>query len=308
MTMKIDLEATARIRIEFNEDMILEVMRNHNGDFKDWAKSNYSDYMEFNDFDIDYDDCDYDEEEAKKFILKSKDILGLDNDFNIDRVIAHRTMLRSFASDTPTIDDEIEEFKIDIDLVEKAINYTDFKNPKFELNYIHLDKDTISATDTMKLIHISKHKYSNFDNDLFPPCFIEPLQNGAKLYKNNQGHFCINFKGNWFTSDLSENWNGIKFPDVERIFLPESGYKNKIKMSLQKFTSNSITQKYQSSSFPKELITFKIDNKDKFIKEIYYNEVLKLFDDLKDVYLSSDTPVHFIGKDMQVVVMPVILD
>jgi|LGVF01.2.fsa_nt_gb hypothetical protein len=307
MKMQIDLEATTTLDIDFNEDMIVDVMQNYNGDFEEWAKSNYGDFIDFNDFDVDYDGCSYNSEEAKELILKSKDILGLNDDFNVDRVIAHRTSLSKFITDVPNIEDDLEVMEIDVDLVAKAINYTAFKYPKIELNYIHLDKNTISATDTHKLIHITNHKYVDFDNVLFPPSFIEPLQKGAELYRNNDGFIYMKYNKQWFLSDLCEEWNGIKFPEVKRILLSEEGYKNKVKMSFHKFTSNSVTQKYKDDTYPKELIKFNIEGKDNFIKEVYYNNALELFDDLQDVYISVSCPVHFIGKNIQVVIMPVVL-
>lgn len=306
MTMEIELEATATFNIYLNEDMIMDVMQNCNGDFEEWAKSNYSDFMSFDDFDIEYDGCDYDKDEAKELILKSKDVLGLDDDFNVDRVIAHRTMLNKFLGDAPAVEDELEELKIDVELVAKAKNFTDFKNPKFELNYIHLDKNTISATDTKKLIHITNHKYNDFDNVLLPPCFIEPLQKGAELYKNCDGFIYMKYNNRWYISDLSESWGDAKFPEVKNILLSKDGYKNKKTISFAKFSSDSIISKYTSDTCPKELIRCKLEDEAVFIRGICYNEVIHLHNDFKNVYFNGIQPIYFIGDDTQVIIMPVV--
>ena len=306
MKMTIELEATARISVDINSEIIKDIMQKYNGDFERWAKNNYSDFIGYNDFEVDFDGCDYNEEEAIQLIKDSKEELECDDDFNIEREVQHMTALRNSECDTQIIE-ELEVFEVDVEMLSKAKNYVAFNNPKFELNYIYLDKNNISATDTHKLIHITNHKYS-YDNVLFPAFFLEPMKKGGECFVNNNGTLFLMYENRWFMGhDTMSRWNSeVKFTDVKRILLLEDEYEHKLKYSFERFTSNSITQKYTAKTNPKDLIKFEIEEQNSFIKEIHYNEVLELSSDLNDVYLQEGT-VHFIGDNMQVVVMGVFL-
>lgn len=300
MKITVELEATAEIEIDLTEKDIFDVMQDYNGDFREWAKDNYNKYTDFNDFEIDFYDCGFDTDEAKKLILKSKDILGIDENGNIDKTIAHRTTLKKLQCDIPTIEEEIEEVFIDIDLVSKAVNFTDFNNPRIELNYIYLNGNTISATDTKKIIHIKNHKYS-FDGVLLPPSFIEPIQNGAKLFISNDNRIYMKSENKWFQANNESDFyhRKIIFLDIDKILLNEDGYKTKIHFPFIKFLSNSVTTRV------KDKIKINIFDETCYIKESFYNEIIDMHKSFYDVYMLENTPIHFIGENIEVVTMTV---
>jgi len=308
MRITIELEATAEINIDLNEESIIEVMKDYNGDFSEWAKHNYSDWMDFNDFNVNFESCNYDEDEAKKLLEKSKDVLGLDENFNIDKQIAMKTMLKKCQCDVPNINSKIEEFNIDVDLVSKAINYVDFNNPKYEINYILLNKDTISATDTRSLIKITSHKYDTLNNVLFPPYFLEPLKDGGKVYLDEDSNVFLKYKNYWF-SGYYNSANSSKFPPINRILMSEKEKINAYKIPMSKFSSNSITQQYENDTNPKNLIKFKVFDKECFINEKYYNDIIDIHNDIEIVLSAGyNCPVHFEGKNIKIAIMPYIID
>lgn len=305
MKITVQIEATADININLNDDNLIEIMKNYNGDFQKWAKDNHSEYLDYNDFDIDFKRCYYDTQEAEELLQKSKEVLGVSEDGSINNIIVMRTILKKSMCDIPNIEQEIEELIIDVDLVYKAVNFVDFKNPKAALNYIHLDGNTISATNTKILFFADNHKYS-FDNLLFPPYFLEPLKNGGKCYIDNSGDIFLKYENNWYSAYRdSGNFN---FPDIQRILLNDEAKEKAWFMPFRRFSSNSITQQYVGRDKSMKLIKFKVYDKDCFIKEEYYNFVIGLHEDLETVYATSHNyPVHFEGNNIKVVVMSTVV-
>ena len=198
MKIEINLEATASINIHVTDGILASVMQDYKGDFKRWAKDNYSEFVDFDDFDVDFDGCYFNKDEASELFKNSIEKLRLDENFNISKSFVFEKMLNRSHCDAPTVEDELEEFILDADLVSKALDFVDTDNKKkLELNYILFNKNSISATDTKKLIHITNHKYS-FDDVLFPPHFIKPMQDGGKCYVKNNDEFVLNYNNYWF--------------------------------------------------------------------------------------------------------------
>ena len=193
ISVTIQAEAEADVDIDISENILKDVMRYHNGDFKQWAKENYNDFVNTNDFDFNLDSCYFDEKEAEDLLKKSRDILGFDENMNIIKSVAFRTQLKKRQCDTPTIDDELEEFRVDIEKLKICLDYVDVDNPKVELNYIFLDGTNIVATDSSRLIFIENNKY-NYDDILFPPEFVEPMLDDAECFINQWGILLLKYK------------------------------------------------------------------------------------------------------------------
>jgi len=293
MKITVDVEATAEVEIELTEEDIFEVMQEYNGDFQEWAKDNYREHLDCNSFNTDFDGCFFDKNEARELILKSKDILGIDENGNIDKTIANRTILKKLQCNIPVLDDEIKEVLIDVELISKAINFADINNPREELNYIYLNEDIIIATDSRKLIQMKNHKY-NFSNAFLPPSFIEPLKNDGKLFIDKDSRFYLNYNNQWYKGACSSDFNNQRnvFLDIDGILLNDD---YKVHFSFQEFLSSAVSTKIKD----RVKITFTYESC--CIEESFYSEIIDMQENFQDVYILKNEPIHFMGKDIEVV-------
>ena len=212
MKIEITVEAEYTFDIQVNDSILDEVARYYDGDFRRWAKDNYNEYFDASDMDIELDRCDYDNNKAKELLKKVREIIG-SSDEDLSRIGIDREKLRHSVIDT--LPDNLKEIEIDLDLLYQVLPFVDVRNPKYELNYIHLDGNVVEATDTRKLIKIYNHKYS-YDNLFFPSYFLEPLKNGAKLFLSDDERLYLKHEDTFYKG-IDDQYSKPTFPDTKRI-------------------------------------------------------------------------------------------
>lgn len=218
--MKIKLKVVAEIdvNVDLTNDVLDEVVRFYDGNIKSYFESNYKEY--FNEYDMDYelDKCDFNENEAKKVLKKARDIIGSSEKNprrgHIDILRFEQSLIGNTESEQVKNLGELKEVEIDVEAIEKAVEFSDINNPKIEFNFIHLKGNIIEATDTRKLIRIDNHKYY-FDDILFPPCFIDPLKRGGKLLFNKTNNLLyIKYDGNIYDGYRKSSSNYSDFDKI----------------------------------------------------------------------------------------------
>lgn len=233
MKIKLKVVAEIDINVDLTNDVLDEVVRFYDGNFKSYFESNYREYFNEDDMDFELDKCDFDEKEAKKVLKNAREIIG-SSEKNPRR--GHINILRfeqSFVGKTDSEQvknlGELEEVNVDIEAIEKTVEFSDINNPKNEFNFIHLKGNIIEATDTRKLIRIDNHKY-HFRDILFPPSFIEPLKRGGKLLLNRQNNLLyIEYDGSIYDGYRKSSSN---YSDIDKIIPKMENLSHKLLSSL----------------------------------------------------------------------------
>ena len=302
MTITVEVETTSEVDIDLSSEDIKEVIHRYNGDFKEWAKYNYSSWLCVDNMDFDIESINYDEDEAKKVLDNAKDVLCLDDDFNVNKQVAVQTLLKQHELITKPVD--VTEFNVNIEQIALAFEFVDFNNPKVSLNYIYLNGTDIVATDTKKMICINNHDY-RATNIFFPSYFILPMKNGAKCYFDANKTLYLEYQNCWYIGlDMNESWNKKeKYVNYNDILRDMSD--TKPSLEFKKFSSNSITRQVDDDVSGKLIKISVNDMEDLYITEDHYNNLIDIHEYLDECYFSESGALFFYGENVKVAIMQI---
>jgi len=267
-------------------------MKFYGGNFKNWMEDNYEDYIEASDFEI--EDINYKKNEAKRLLFEAKSNIEKNGDIYFKRLL--RTKLREgrFPKEhIPNLED-MKKLEVDLELMDKIVGFADDKNPKIELNYIHLNREYVEATNTKILIK-HKHKY-NFETKIFfPPYFIEPMKDGAECFIWKENTLFLKYKDEWFQG--LDMYRDRVYPDVDRICSKDDFF------DTCPFVEN--WSKNKKVVEIDDVTKINIRGKEYNFNKIYFDEIKKLDFDVVGTYSDKGSlPVFFKAEDFEIVAMP----
>jgi len=301
MTITVEIEATSEVDIDLSSEDIKEIIHCYNGDFKEWTRNNYSSWVCVDNMDFDIESINYDEDEAKKVLDIAKDVLCLDDNFNVNKQVAVQTLLKKHELITKPVN--VTEFNVNIEQIALAFEFVDFNNPKTALNYIYLNGTDIVATDTKKMICINNHDY-RVTNIFFPSYFILPMKNGAKCYFDANKTLYLEYQNCWYIGlDMNNAWNKKEnYANYNDILRDMSNIKPSLEF--KRFSSNSITRQVDDDVLGK-LIEISVNDEDLYITEDHYNNLIDIHECLDECYFSENGVLFFYGENVKVAIMQV---
>lgn len=303
MKINVTIKAELDLTLNVTDSVLDEVVRLYNGDFRSWAESNYTEYFDIDDLETECESVYFDKDEAKELLETAREKIGSSDD-DLTRVAIERTKLEQSIAHMPPVG-ECKEIEVDIELLAKALPYTDIHNPRVEINYIYLNGTNVYATDTRRLIKLYDHKYY-FENILFPTYFIEPMQNGAKCFFDEENNLFLEYNNTIYRGVNKKQliYGKINYPDAERILMDDI---NKFDHMDYKDITPKVCTEDDTKLFVEVCIVKDVPI---YINKMYWDEAIK--HDIKTVATNSSVettrPLFLLGDGFQIVLMPIVID
>lgn len=218
--MKIEVDFTMQYseNISLNEEQILEIVEEYNYNIRLWLKDNMNllEYAECIDTKIDSIYFD-----RKEFMKQSEKVLENKKDIIAEK--ENRIIFDNFLSLKSEKPKDLEQWEdltklFNLTKLEIAGKFCDVDNPKFELDYIHINKDYLEATNRQMAIRYILEKGIN-GKALFQRQFIKALFEGAKLYlspkkeEKEERTFCLEHNEEYYITP-----NNFNYADFDFIF------------------------------------------------------------------------------------------